>query len=295
MISFRFHVVSLIAVFLAIGLGVVTGTTVLNNGIVAQLEDRTDQISSEADRLREDVETLEAFGQEAVDHLIRGRLLGDRVVLVTQEGTENNGVDGAIGAIETAGAQLEAVLSIEDRMVLGGEAEREELAAAIGADPSAEDLPEQAAAALADRLVTGPSVPDVLAALLDAGFVSTRAPGPDGESLAELGGDGVAVLVVAGGDEGPPLPVEDFLVPFVARLATDGGMVAAAETRRSGFPFVGLLRDDGDIADRIVTLDNVDEIPGEVGLVLALEDLLDEGQTGHYGVKDGATGLMPTP
>jgi hypothetical protein len=42
-----------------------------------------------------------------------------------------------------------------------------------------------------------------------------------------------------------------------------------------------------------VTQDNVDQLPGEISLVLAVEDLLDEGEPGHYGVKSGATGLMP--
>jgi hypothetical protein len=56
-------------------------------------------------------------------------------------------------------------------------------------------------------------------------------------------------------------------------------------------PFVARLR-DGDVATRIATQDNVDQIPGQIGLVLALEDLI-QGVPGHYGVKDGASRVIP--
>ncbi|HYH28079.1 MAG TPA: copper transporter, partial [Actinomycetota bacterium] len=60
MISFRFHLVSLVAVFLALGLGILAGTTVLDRQIVSQLERQTDRLSRTAEGLREDVRALQA-------------------------------------------------------------------------------------------------------------------------------------------------------------------------------------------------------------------------------------------
>src|SRR5438876_572478 len=42
LISFRYHVVTIVAVFLALGLGVLAGTTVLDQGLVKNLKARTD-------------------------------------------------------------------------------------------------------------------------------------------------------------------------------------------------------------------------------------------------------------
>jgi hypothetical protein len=81
-------------------------------------------------------------------------------------------------------------------------------------------------------------------------------------------------------------------VPLVERLVLDGQAVAASESRDAEAPFVTLVREN-DVAERSVTQDNVDQLPGEISLVLAVEDLLDEGEPGHYGVKSGAARLMP--
>ena len=46
MINFRFHIASLIAVFLALALGVVMGSTVIDRAIVEGLHDRIDRVES---------------------------------------------------------------------------------------------------------------------------------------------------------------------------------------------------------------------------------------------------------
>ena len=83
MISFRFHLVSLVAVFLALGLGVLAGTTVLNKGIVSVLEAQTNELRETSASLRQRVDRLEgearmwsAFGNQAMEHLVAGALPG---------------------------------------------------------------------------------------------------------------------------------------------------------------------------------------------------------------------------
>ena len=302
MISFRFHLVSLVAVFLALGLGVLAGTTVLNKGIVTVLEAQTNELRETSADLRQRVTRLEgearmssAFERQAMEHLVSGRLPGTDVILITQEGTDGAGIQGARRALEEAGAELRAVLSVHRRITLERGSDRQALALAIGTsgdDPGA--LKAQAAEALAIRLAFGSTGDDVLASLLDAGFLVNRGPGLDGEALRQLGGNGEVFVVVAGGPEGADPAPSDFLVPLVQRLVLQGEAVAAAESLDSQYEFVGLLRGDGSVSEQMVTQDNVDRIPGEVGLVLGLRDLLTSGQGGHYGVKDGASGSIPS-
>ena len=50
MISLRYHIVSLVAVFLALALGIVVGSTVLQEGTVSVLRATSDRVREESDR-----------------------------------------------------------------------------------------------------------------------------------------------------------------------------------------------------------------------------------------------------
>ena len=91
MIDFRYHLVSLIAVFLAVALGIVIGTTALNQPILADiksqvtaleqdkrsLEDRTQALQTQLD-------TSDAFEDAVAPALVDGALAGSSVLLVDQ-------------------------------------------------------------------------------------------------------------------------------------------------------------------------------------------------------------------
>jgi copper transport outer membrane protein MctB len=303
-VSFRFHLVSLVAVFMALGLGVLTGTTVINRGIVAQLENQTEEFRVEADRLRADVDRLagevdawSAFGEEIADTLLTGRLNGTRVLLITQEGTDDGSIDGVLRAMDLASDEtIVGPLIVTGRMALSAESDRAELAAILGVDPAAEPetLQAEAAAQLSERLAFGTSGVDILEQLREAGFLVDEGPGLTEAILRNIGQPGQAVVVLAGGPSPARLRPERFLVPLVADLAGDGTTVAAGEPvngQEQEPPFVSLLR-SGDVSTVVATQDNVDQMPGQIGLVLALQDLL-RGVPGHYGVKDGAAQAVP--
>jgi hypothetical protein len=300
-ISFRFHLVSLVAVFLALGLGVLTGTTVLNRGIVTQLEQRTDQLAETSGRLREEVRDLQTesdrwsqFGEQVMEYVVDGRLAGTEAMLITQEGTDTAGIDRVRRGLDAAGAELQAVLSIDDRMALQSESDLQELSQILETDEAdPEVLSEATAEVLAERLAFGVRRPDVLDRLLGAGFLLSRGPGLDASALEGLGGSEQVIIVVSGGRGSPIIEPERLLVPLVDRLAEKGALVVAAEALETDYPFVTLLRSDGAVSGLIVTQDNVDQLPGEMGFVLALEDLVLDRQPGHYGVKEGADRLIP--
>jgi hypothetical protein len=301
-ISFRFHLVSVVAVFLALGLGVLSGTTVLNRGIVAQLENQTARLEEGRQALRIQVDDLRAqadqwsrFGEELIPHLLADRLEGRAVVLVTQEGTDEAAVAAVQGVLERSGATILTLLQVTGRMALPAEVDVEDLATALGASPDEpEELKARAATELADELAFGPSAGDTLDRLLDAGFVADLGRNLGDLQLQELS-DADAVVVVAGGVQVAAPRPERFVIPFVEAAAESGIPVAAAEPLETTFEIVGPLRTDEDVAGRIVTQDNVDQMPGTFGLAMALAELLDDGRGGHYGVKDGASGVIPAP
>lgn len=307
MISFRFHLISLVAVFLALGLGVLTGTTVINRGIVTQLENQTEDLSGQLDGVREEVAELQAlrdqwaaFGEEARDTLLAGRLAGSRVLVVAQDGTDDGSIDGLLAALRSAATTPDDVVGpifLTSRLALESEGERADLAEILGATGSedADVLRAQAAGLLADRLAFAAPGDDVLEELLTAGFLVDEGRHLEEADLRALGGPGQVVVTVAGGPAASSLNPEAFLVPLVEELARDRAVVAAGEPvdgQDEEPPFVSLIRADGDLASRVATQDNLDRMPGQLGIVVAIEDLLD-GVAGHYGVKDGATRPFP--
>jgi hypothetical protein len=306
-ISFRFHLISLVAVFLALGLGVLTGTTVINRSIVTQLENTTENLSGQLDGVREEVADLQAlrdlwaaFGQEAMGPLLEGRLAGTRVLVVAQDGTDDESIDGLLAALRSAATSADDVIGpifVTGRLALRSDGEREELAQILGASPTEDPdaLRIQAADVLADRLAFGATGDEVLEELLGGGFLIDEGRRLEDTDLRELGGPGQVVVTVAGGPAGSSLNPEAFMVPLVEELVEDQASVAAGEPvdgEEAEPPFVSVIRADGDLASQVATQDNLDQMPGQFGMVVAIEDLL-TGVAGHYGVKDGATRPFP--
>jgi hypothetical protein len=306
-ISFRFHLISLVAVFLALGLGVLTGTTVINRGIVTQLENQTEDLSGQLEGIREEVRDLQAlrdlwaaFGEQARGALLAGRLAGSRVLVIAQDGTDDESIDGLLAALRSAATTPDDVVGpifVSGRMALRSEGERADLAEVLGAvasdDPDA--LRSQAASQLADRLAFGTGDNQILEELLGTGFLVDEGRHLEEADLRDLGGPGQVVVGVAGGPAGSAMNPEGFLVPLLEELARAEATVAAGEPvdgEEEEPAFVSLIRSDGDLASRIATQDNLDQMPGQIGMVVAIEELVD-GVAGHYGVKDGATRPFP--
>ena len=103
-----------------------------------------------------------------------------------------------------------------------------------------------------------------------------------------------SVVFLAGGAQDPSVDMKGFLMPMVSEIVGENRPVVAAETMVTFYQFVPLLRDDGSLDNRLVTVDDADTVPGRVAVVLGLRDLLlSPGRGGDHGVKSGATALIP--
>jgi hypothetical protein len=312
LISFRYHLVSIVAVFLALGLGILAGTTVINQQVVKGLKHRTSQAEQDVLNARKELQDLrglvgdlQTYIKDARPFLIDGKLAGQQVVLLTQDGSDPDAVAEARSALADAGARV-TTLDLTSRMALSDPTSQKDLATLLSlpADTPPETLQATAARSLGDRLAVGPpasdlpqpnAARDLLEGLLSKGFLKATSLTP--AQLPQIGGPNQAVVVVAGGNSAPALPIESFLLPMIAQLEQHVGLpVAAAEsTATTTFPFVPLLRGDGQLAsDPMVTVDDVDaDHGGGVALVLALRDLVLTGQGGNYGLKSGSDGILP--
>src|SRR5205085_9845523 len=115
-ISFRYHLVTIVAIFLALGLGLLAGTTVINRVLVDRLRKQTDQATTRADaaeRARIELQDeLKALGPVVV----ADKLPATNAVIVTYEGADGTTLDQAQTSLKAAGANVLGVLPITSRV-----------------------------------------------------------------------------------------------------------------------------------------------------------------------------------
>ena len=113
MIDFRYHLVSIVAVFLALAIGLVVGSTALQGNVVTALnkasaaEARQNRaLYAHNSQLKAQIAADEAFAQAGERGLVHGLLDGQRVVLVLAPNADGPTVDGVTRALQDAGAAV---------------------------------------------------------------------------------------------------------------------------------------------------------------------------------------------
>jgi len=303
LISWRYHLVSIVAVFLALALGVLAGTAVVNQSLVNNLKHTTETLTQELQDTRAkntDLGTqngyLTEFSDQAMKAIVSLRLNQVDVVLVSDEGADPAALNEVRGALAAAGANVITTLVPLPKLVSTDPLDTKVLANIIGApaqtDPT--QLPSMVALTLSERLAHGVSTParpgqqDVLGNLLSGGFIDSREPSV--KSAADLGIPG-AVVVVGGPTEGAGTPPATFMVPLVQALSAQGVVVAAGQARPTPNGFVDLVRQDGPGAGPRVTVDDLEGSLGGTALVVGLQRAIDQGTGGDYGTASGQ--LLP--
>ena len=255
MINFRFHLVSLTAVFLALGVGLLLGTTFLDDVLEDQLRNDLEELEHDLDRagernseLRRQLDTFqeEAGGldEQLGARLFDGQLLGQPVLVVAPRGIDDGLVERVTTALDQADADVMGTWWLTDRLLLDDDDEVAQLAEAL--DLSTDDagrLRNSLAAQLADVLYgaidlpttsdaagagaavgTGqaqqaaPAEPELLARLREAEFVDYDVPDGGGD-VVRLPASGLRIVVVSGPEASVPLG--DALMPVLSDLTSD--------------------------------------------------------------------------
>lgn len=324
MINFRYHVVSLTAVFLALAIGLVLGSTVLNGPMLDYIETRVDTLSRDNKQLREQVSFLEEeveqeqdFAIEAAPMLLEGTLTGVRVTLVVLPGGQDY-TAGVADALELAGANLTGEVVLTDRFTnpqyrrgelldlahrvvppsvdeyLPANSDGVETSAALLAmvlldRGSATTTPEEEPAG--DEPTDTATVPaedrrTVLSAYAAAEFL---------EQPVTVSGPADAVVVVAGlpGAEIDAAERSEALFTAVAQFPGFGPVTIASSGVAGDGNLVAEVRGNPELAAQISTVDNASNPQGQIATGLTVATHL-AGEVGHYGLGDGAERRLPT-
>jgi hypothetical protein len=310
-IHFRYHLVSIVAVLLALGIGIVLGSGFLGGVLWERLQTDVQRVAADNDELRaqmlEQGRTLaayEEFARQAEADVIGSSLAGREIVLFTMEGTDEGTLAGLREGVEIAGGSVVSVVRASARLDLAAPEDRSELALTLGAtERSPSELRRElgiaigsaaAAAASIDTTPRGADPDDVLEALLtrlaEQGFLSVESAPGEG-AVPPLG----LFLVVEGSAANPPLRPLNYTRALATNLAQRDADVLVAEPSSSVWGVVGHLREDSRALETVSTVDHAETVPGRVAVVLGLSRAA-RGRVGHFGTGPGAEdGLMPLP
>lgn len=315
MINLRYHIVSLTAVFLALAIGVVMGTTFLNKQAVDQLNRQVKKAESGIETTRDQNADLrrELAHRDAADdaleadgaRLFDNELTDARVLVIASEDIDGESLDRVRTSLDQAGADLRGTLRITDRLRAdaGDEAELAALLGATATDRATlqQDLVDQVGTALRAAAARAPgsdaTAPELVQDLIDGKYLNFESPDETIDATSVLAGGGYRFVVVSGVE--PRTPDVDFLVPVLRAATVDGpqpivvGSAATGDDPESTrTAVVGPIRDDGDLRGDVSTVDHLEGFAGLAATVYAVSDF-DDDVHGHYGYGDGADAVLP--
>jgi hypothetical protein len=314
-IDFRYHLVSIIAVFLALAVGLVVGSTALTGKATEALTAQQHRALAANDALRKEKNLLQqqlgvdqAFAAASSERLLAGLLTGERVVLVAAPGADDAVLTGLTTALRQAGATVTGQVSLTTAFTTTtgqNEAALSQLAQSlatkaglfVGSQSASPVAGQQAAAqVLAASLVTSSETltstasQQILTGFSQGGFVSVDSGSP-AAAPAEL-----AILVTPSG-QAPQSATElsQVLLAVAQELKSAGSatvMAGAVSSIGPGSP----ISAEVSAGNVVSTVDNADTEIGQIMVVQALRYLLSGKSPAAYGAQTAAApSPAPTP
>ena len=314
MIDFRYHVVSIVAVFLALALGLFIGATSLRDTVKGDITTRTDAVfhtnqtlRSQIGDLKSQLKDAQSFDSGLTPYAVQGRLAGESVVVISAPGVDGNIRNNILKSLSLAGANVTADVRLQNQLLDPNQAQflstlTDQVAISGHSVPNASGN-ARALALLADVLVTSPQQKPV-ARTAATRVLSAFAAG----SLLSTSGDStqpgsVAVLIAPPGppamaspSPSPGTDTSSLLTTFARDLDANstGTVVAGPQTSDQSGGLIDQIRHDKTLDGLVSTVDDADLPSGIITTVLALAEQTGGG-AGNYGIGPGRNAPLPAP
>jgi hypothetical protein len=299
-ITFRYHIVSLVGVFLALAVGIVVGTTALNGPVtsdlrhqVNDLKQQRSQLAAQGKSLQGQVDSASQFVTTYGAELVANTLKGDSVLMVSLPGVTTGMQDGIASQLTSAGAVISGRLVFSQAFI--DPAQQSSITTLVTTThPAGLTYPVtsdagQLGAALLSFVLTGRGEQTDLKSVLTAyAGLHMITSDPAGIESAK------DIVVIANGALTKNSYGAQSELDLVAAMSSNGGkVVVAGDSGSAGSAgVIGLVRGSPS-KSTVSTVDNADTAVGQVSTTLALAGAT-KGQVGQYG-NHGAQALFPTP
>ena len=299
MIDFRYFLVSIVAIFFALAIGIVLGSGPLEGNINDAIKGTNEQLAAEKKALQDDIVVLENGMAASQDYaagvqplVVSSQLTGQTVAVVLLPGGSDSQLESAVAAIEASGARIGSTVRLTDAW---SDPEQQDLLSRVAEGLDKGETSSIGAVAggqaLADALVTtsggnrvDPTGVSVVTGLAEAGFV-------DVADVRDLRPASLALVVAP--DSEPDSTLTEAYLPLIEALDADGRgvVVGGAEPATLDGGTIQAVR-SSDVADAVSTVDDLDLSMGAGTALLALVQQL-QGGVGQYGLHAGAEAVVP--
>lgn len=296
MITLRYHIVSVVAVFLALGLGILLGSSVVSGPLEARLHadleraiDARGTAQREAREVGDEITALRRrLAEETGPWSVFGRLDGESVVFVVDAPDLPRWGDHVVDSIVGAGATSSGTVLLGDRFALEQPDDSDDLIAAVREslptfEPS-EDVASSALDVLGEQFLS-PTGSTLIDSMVRAGFVTVEGR-PDGAWPPP--GSSILFLSVVNRREIPP-----WRLAFARSVAADQATLVVTDGVELKSVVTELRRTD-DLPTTLATFDAAteDTDPGGLGLTAAMLAAI-EARGGHFGTERGRQFVPP--
>jgi hypothetical protein len=312
-IDFRYHLVSIVAVFLALAIGIVVGSTALKPAVLSGLQKtanaekkRIDALYAQNRQYQNQLGAAQAYAQAGEHLALNGLLEGQRVVLVTAPGFPGAVVTGVTSALTVAGATVTGQVQLQSQFfATGTQSDLDTLNGQLtpaGVTLRAGSPQAQAAQLIASAILTkngpadpAPGVADATGKAILSGYAAGGFLSTSGTPAARAT---LAVVIIPGT---PPVTsvtssASQTLVTVAQQLNLAGnGTVVAGQLAGSGpGSAIDVMRSAGR-PDHFSSVDDADSATGQIVVAQALFEQMSAGRTGNYGSLASATAAAPSP
>jgi hypothetical protein len=289
-ITFRYHLVSVAAILIALAAGIALGS--------GPLDDAGESLRGDGGKNTADpalVSFEDAFAGRTADGLLKDRLKGESVVVLTVPGASQGEVTGIVSDLQLAGAEVTGQVELTSKILDSAsrqfaEGVAEQSAADVPGVSGAKDSYARIGAALARALLADETAPadqaalTIRAAFSEGGLVAAETPPANLATMAVLvtgperagtAGRSTVISALAGAlnETG-----KGIVVAGPSSSSTDGGAVKAVR--------------DGTFGTAVSTVDVTNTAAGRIVTVLAAVAQA-EGQPGAWGTSRSAGGALP--
>jgi hypothetical protein len=305
-IDFRYHIVSIVAIFFALGAGVVLGAGPLKGTGSDIIQSQADRDRAALEQARSDLIQAKALDKYRDDYVAKvtaglttGKLKDKRVAIVTMPQADGDLTNSVSDALEKAGAQVTTRVALDGKLF----------------DPEQRQLVEPLVNELVTADVTFPQDSTTFqraGRILARGIAATEEGLPvDSEATKILSGitgsnlvsvkptpkDRASLVVVVAAEPPTPAPdtsaYSDAVDLAVGLDEGSAGVVVAGDPASAQEGLLKALRGDSS-ATKLVSSVDVANIPsGQATVVFALGEQ-SGGKAGQYGAVDAKNGVAPT-
>jgi hypothetical protein len=289
MIDLRYHIATIVALFLALAAGILIGSTIVGDDLLVEQQKKSiDRLEEQFLSLREQEKVLseanifqtnmlanyENYNQAMLPVLVKNRLKGMNVAVVVSGGSDIPA--GMLNSLTIAGANIVSKTVVLEEATLKNADLRSELIDYYQLDPAsdANALRYQVATSVA-ALINNQADANVAAFLQDKGLVK----------LSGTNEIPIQAVILVGGTEDPNMFLaSSFDQGLITHCQEKDLKVFGVETSQTSLSYMEEYQ-----KNNISTVDNIDLSLGQIALVYALE-----GEPGHYGIKPTAKRFMPS-